>query len=53
MFKEKTEEASGKTILLEIKKEMAKPRKAKSARDWEAKLAAAQMRRSKRGKTKL
>ena len=41
VFMKKTEEESGKAILLDIKKEMAKPRKAKSAREWEVKLAAA------------
>ena len=53
MFKNKTEEASGKAILLEIKAEMSKPRKAKSAREWEVKLAAARIAQSKRGKNKL
>jgi hypothetical protein len=49
----KTEEESGRALLLDIKREMAKPRKAKSALEWEVKLATTGMMRSKRGKTKL
>jgi len=53
MFKKKDEKAYGKATLLEIKREMAKPRKAKSARESEVNLAVARTMRSKRGKTKL
>ncbi len=44
---------SGKATLASVKKEMAKPRRAKSAREEEVNLAPARIVRGKRGKTKL
>jgi hypothetical protein len=43
---------SGKTILADVKKEMAKPRMAKSARKKEVNPAGPQLLLGKRGKTK-
>ena len=47
----KTGNDSAKALLLDIKREMAKPREAKSARERAAHLAAAQIMQSKRIKT--
>jgi hypothetical protein len=51
MLQKKAEKESAEAILLDIKREMAKPREAKSAREREVNLAAARIMRSKRGKT--
>jgi hypothetical protein len=53
MLEKKDDRETGEALLLDIKREMAKPRKAKSAREGEANLAAARTMRSKRGKIKL
>jgi hypothetical protein len=48
MLKKKTKEQSGKATLLAVKKEMAKPRMAKSARGKQKNLAAANRADTKR-----
>ena len=48
MIRKKGRKETANALLLYIKREMAMPRKAKSARDAEAKLAAAQINRSQR-----
>jgi hypothetical protein len=53
MSKKQAKKESGKATLARVKKEMAKPRMAKSARKEEANQAAARIVRGKRGKTKL
>jgi hypothetical protein len=54
MLEKKAKKESGEALLLDIMKEMAKSRKAKSARDGEVKIiAAVRIKRSKQGKTKL
>jgi hypothetical protein len=53
MSKKPAKKESGKAILAGVKKEMAKPRMAQSARKEEVKQAAARIVRGKRGKTKL
>jgi hypothetical protein len=45
MLKKKTKEQSGKALLLAVKKEMAKPRMAKSARGKHTNLPAARILR--------
>jgi hypothetical protein len=52
MLRKKSRKEKANALLLNIKREMAMPRKAKSARDAEAKLAAAQIKRSQREKLK-
>ena len=53
MSKKQGKKESGKATLADVKKEMAKPRMAKSARKEEVNQAAARVVRGKRGKTKL
>jgi hypothetical protein len=53
MRRKKAKKESVKAILLDIKREMAKPREAKSAREGEVNLAAARIKRDKPGKPKL
>jgi hypothetical protein len=53
MLEKKAKKESGEALLLAIKREMAKPREVKSVREKGENLAAARIRRSKRGKTKL
>jgi hypothetical protein len=53
MSKKQAKKESGKAILAGVKKEMAKPRMAKSARKEEVNQAAAWIVRGKREKTKL
>jgi len=53
MSKRQGKKESGKATLAGVKKEMAKPRMAKSARKEEVNQAAARVVRGKRGKTKL
>jgi hypothetical protein len=53
MHEKKNKMESDEALLLAIKREMAMPRKVKSAREGEANLAAARIMRGKRGKTKL
>jgi hypothetical protein len=53
MSKKQAKKESGKATLADVKKEMAKPRMAKSAREEEVNQAAARIVRGKRGKTKL
>ena len=52
-MKKKAQKESGKATFAGVKKEMAKPRMAKSAREEEVNQAAARIMRGKRGKTKL
>jgi hypothetical protein len=53
MGRKKAKKESGNAILLEIVREMAKPREAKSVRQRGVNLAAPRLMRSKRGKSKL
>ena len=52
-MKKKVKKESDKATLAGVKKEMAKPRMAKSTRKEEVNQAAARIVRGKRGKTKL
>jgi hypothetical protein len=53
MHKKKAKKESGKAILLDTKREMAKPREAKSAREAKVGLATVRIMRSNTGKNKL
>jgi hypothetical protein len=52
MAKKKAQKVSGMAILLDIMKEMARPRTAKSVREQETKQAAPRFKRKKRGKAR-
>jgi hypothetical protein len=53
MIRKATEKESGEATLLDVKREMAEPRRAKSARDKEVAPATSRTVRRKRGKTEL
>jgi hypothetical protein len=53
MRKKKARKESGETILLDIKREMAKPREAKSAREGKIDMATVRVLRRNREKNKL
>jgi hypothetical protein len=53
MRRKKRKKEPGKATLARVKKDLAKPRMAKSARKEEVNQAAARVVRGKRGKTKL